>query len=102
VGTYDKQNFEGTGRTMTCFGDFITEGALYVNADQTWTKVDLGTTPGGSVVCGGISGTWVRADGNTLVITPGTPSFPPTNATLEGDVLTFPEKDWVYRRRIAQ
>lgn len=101
IGAWDQVLAAGqTPRTATCGTHGVVNGAVFIEADRTFLKVDLHTTPGGSTTCGYVGGTWVRRDGRTLELVPD-PSFPfgPVEITVQGDELTFQSTGQVYARR---
>jgi hypothetical protein len=100
VGTYDKQP-TGQTRSANCGTEVIVDGALYLLADHTWTKVDIGSSPSGSATCGFVGGSWVRNNTTTLTLTPSIAGFTPVNATVVGNDLTleFSSTPVAYKRR---
>lgn len=103
IGTYDLVLATGQpSRTANCGTLEVVDGVIFIDADDSFLKVDVNSTPSGSPVCGFIGGTWVRIDATTLELTPdpsGFPGFGPQEATIEGDELTFTPTGQVYARR---
>jgi hypothetical protein len=103
IGTYDQVQVPGQApRTATCGPFSVVDGLISIEPDDTFLKVDVQATPGGSSTCGYIGGTWVRIDRTTLELTPDPASFPgfgPQEATIDGDQLSFTPTGQVYTRR---
>jgi hypothetical protein len=103
IGMYDQVQVSGQApRTAACGPFTVVDGLITIEADDTFLKVDVHSTPGGSSTCGYIGGTWVRVNANTLELTPDPAAFPgfgPQEATVEGDQLTFTPTGQVYTRR---
>ena len=102
IGFYDKQSQVAQPRSANCGSGLVVDGAIELNANFTWLKTDIGSTPSGSSICGYIGGTWARSNATTIVLTPdpaGFPGFPPAEITVVGDDLTFPQASAVYKRR---
>ena len=99
IGTYDKQP-TGQTRSANCGTEVIVDGALRIQAEHKWTKVDIGSSPSGSATCGFIGGTWTRNNTTTLTLTPSIAGFTPVQATIAGNDLTleFPTPV-AYKRR---
>lgn len=99
IGTYDKQS-TGQTRSANCGAEVIVNGALYLLADRTWTKVDIGSSPSGSATCGYTGGTWTRNNTTTLTLTPSIAGLAPVQATVGGNDLTLEFSTPVaYKRR---
>lgn len=100
VGTYDKQ-VTGEPTSANCGGTIgtVANGLIYMNADHTWTKIDVTTTPGGSPVCGFVGGTWVRDNTTSVTLIPGLPNLASATATFTGDQFTLSSTGAVYKRR---
>ena len=100
VGTYDKQ-VTGEPISANCGGTIgtVANGLIYMNADHTWTKIDVTTTPGGSPVCGFVGGTWVRDNTTAITLIPGLPNLASATATFAGDQFTLSSTGAVYKRR---
>ena len=87
IGTYDRVPGQAP-RSATCGPFTVVDGLITIEADDTFLKVDVHVTPGGSSTCGYIGGTWVRIDANTLELTPDPAAFPgfgPQEVAVEGD-----------------
>ena len=103
IGTWDQVLTAGqAARTATCGTITVVNGALVIEDDRTFLKVDVGTTPGGSATCGYVGGTWARVDGTSLELTADPQAFPgfaPAVVTVQGDQLTFGPTGVAYSRR---
>ena len=103
IGTYDRVPPSGQApRSANCGTFSLVEGMITLEADKTFLKADVLTTPGGSSTCGFIGGAWVRIGATTLELTPDPDAFPgfgPMEVAVEGDQLTFTATGAIYTRR---
>ena len=99
IGIYDKQSTGAATRSATCGGETIVDGVIHLQADRSFTKLDVLTTPSGSPFCGFLGGTWTRVDATTLELTPAVATLGPQQITVVGDDLTFPATNGALYRR---